>query len=153
MISRFIWTLGFVLLGGCASITAPRESVRIPDVQGSLNQIRAAVMSAIPIGQRSVSANGRVILSKHFLPAGDQYRNAADAVQRYYAQFSILGDRRPYEVQIVVVHEKRVLRGESFTYVVDYYDMLQAKELERRFQEELTKRREDRNIIDDFRVF
>lgn len=124
------------------------------DIEASLGDIRAAVVAALPVGHRTVSSNGREILSKHFLVSGGgNFRPAGDALDRYYAQITILGDRRPYDIEIVVAHEKRVLRGETFTYAIDYYDMVLAKDLAKKLERELAKRREDRNIIDDFRVF
>ena len=64
-----------------------------------------------------------------------------------------MGDSRPYAVEVFVTREKRVLRGDDFTYAVVGHDSRLAKELAARIQEQLSKRREDRNIIDDFRVF
>jgi hypothetical protein len=52
-----------------------------------------------------------------------------------------------------VSHEKRVLRGNAFDYVIVGHDVQLAKELEAKLRAELARRREDRNIIDDFRVF
>lgn len=119
-----------------------------------MNDIRAAISANVPIGIRNSSANGREIFSKHFLMVGgDKFRPAIDAVERYYVHFIILGDRRPYDLEIIVAHEKRVLRGDSFAYVVDYYDKVLARDIANWIQDDLAKRREDRNIIDDFRVF
>ncbi len=54
---------------------------------------------------------------------------------------------------IFVTQERRVMRGNQYNYVIEGYDFKLAKELERLFRQELAKRREDLNIIDDFRVF
>lgn len=145
-----------LVLAGCASLRPTKrvESYTIKELESSVSDIRAAISAATPIGIRAISSNGREILSKHFLASdGNKFRQAADAIERYYVQFIVLGDRRPYDVQIIVAHEKRVLRGETFVYVVDYYDNLLAKDLAKKIEQELAKRREDRNIIDDFRVF
>ncbi len=141
-------------LVGCAALQRKPETITIKEIQASLGDIRSAIVSSFPIGSRAVSSNGREIVSKHFLVAGNgSVRPAGDALERYFAQITILGDRRPYDVEIVVAHEKRVLRGEIFAYVIDYYDTLLARDISRRLEDELAKRREDRNIIDDFRVF
>lgn len=128
--------------------------IHLKEVEGSLAEVRSAALAALPMGHRGVSANGREIFSKHFLVTGNgDVRLAGDALERYYAIITILGDRRPYDVKVVVAHEKRVLRGDNFVYVVDYYDSMLARDVSRKLEVELAKRREDRNIIDDFRVF
>lgn len=145
-----------VFVAGCSSLQAKRrvESFKVRELESSVSDIRAVISSVIPIGVRNVSGNGREIFSKHFLMTdGNRYRPANDAVERYYVQFIILGDRRPYDLEIIVAHEKRVLRGDNFVYVIDYYDKVLARDLAHAIQDELAKRREDRNIIDDFRVF
>ncbi len=105
------------------------------------------------MGVRTVSPNGREFLSKYFVIGEKEYKPADDALDRYYVQIIVLGDRRPYDIEISATREKRVLRGEDFTYVVTGHDRRLAKELVTQLREQLTKRREDRNIIDDFRVF
>jgi len=144
----------FSFLTGCASSLGNRNALRINEVDWPLGEIRAVVASLLPAGQRGMSPNGRELLSRHFVLEGRSgYKPAGDATERYFAQFLILGDRRPYDVEILVTQERRVLRGNQFTYVVTGYDTRLAKELERKLRTELTKRREDRNIIDDFRVY
>ncbi len=145
-----------LLLSACSSLQATRrvESFKIRELESSVADIRSVISNVAPVGVRNVSGNGREIFSRHFLMADqNRYRPAADAVERYYVHFIILGDRRPYDLEIVVAHEKRVLRGDSFVYVIDYYDKVLARDLANAIQDELAKRREDRNIIDDFRVF
>lgn len=130
-----------------------RQALRMRNVDASVADLRAVVGTVIPVGIRAVSSNGRELVSKHFVVLKDRYRAAADAIDRYYAQVTILGDRRPYDIEILVAHEQRVLRNDRFTYVIVEYDQDLARELEVKMREELTKRREERNVIDDFRVF
>ncbi len=52
-----------------------------------------------------------------------------------------------------MTHEKRVLRSSGFDYKEVGHDMMLARELVYKLKQELGERREDRNIIDDFRVF
>ncbi|NJL23990.1 MAG: hypothetical protein HC902_01575, partial [Calothrix sp. SM1_5_4] len=59
----------------------------------------------------------------------------------------------PYDVEVVVTRERRVLRGERFTYVVVGVEEDLTQQLGQQLRGELTKRREDRNIIDDFRAY
>lgn len=143
-----------VLLQGCATIAASRHTARIKGVDWPLGELRSLAASMLPVGPRGQSGNGREIVSKHFVLEGKRdYKPSGDATERYFATVFILGDRRPYNLEILVTSEKRVLKGNQFTYVIDGYDTRLAKELEQRLQAELTKRREDLNIIDDFRVF
>jgi hypothetical protein len=131
-----------------------RNALLVNDIDWPLAELRTVAASILPVGQRAISPNGRELLSKHFILEGARgYKPAGDATERYFASVLILGVRRPYDVEILVTLERRVLRGNQFTYIVDGYDYKLAKELERKFRQELTKRREDLNIIDDFRVF
>ncbi len=150
--------LSLGLLVGCSTfsnIGKPRETVYINDVEAPLSDVRSAVLAALRMGYRSISGNGREILSKHFLVnrRDNSIKPAGHALERYFVKILILGDRRPYSIEVLVAHEKRVLRGDSFRYVIDYYDHMLAKDIARIIEDELAKRREDRNIIDDFRVF
>jgi hypothetical protein len=142
-------------LSSCANLQKNRpQGVRLKDMEGSLADLRSAAMAALPSGHRAVSPNGREIVSKHFLLSSNgNIRPAGDAQDRYYASVTILGDRQPYDVEFFVIHEKRILKGDNFIYVVDYYDTILARDVSRKFEIELAKRREERNIIDDFRVF
>lgn len=153
MLARLFIYSAFIISAGC--VTTPSRNVsKIHNVDWPLAELRAVAASVLPIGQRAISPNGRELLSKHFIPEGeDSYKPAGDAVERYFASILILGDRRPYDIEVQVTYEKRVVRGNRHTYVAAGYDPLLAKEIEAKLQAELTKRREDLNIIDDFRVF
>ena len=155
MLKRLV-ILGFILFAsGCATLTGHNpEALLIEDIDWPIPEIRMAIAQWMPAGQRGVSPNGREMQSRHFLlDRQGGYKEAGDALERYFAHVKILGDRRPYKVEILVTHEKRVIRGKQFTYVVTGHDQRLAKELEKKLRMELTKRREDRNIIDDFRVY
>jgi hypothetical protein len=56
-------------------------------------------------------------------------------------------------IEVSVIEEERVLKGDDFTYEMVGHDERLAKELEASLRTRLTKRREDLNIIDDFRAF
>ena len=150
---RHLLNLAFLfLMVGCAPFN-PR-AIRLKEINLPVKEIRIAAINAVPLGHRAISPNGREILSKHFiLGPGRTYRPAGDSEIRYFAQILILGDRQPYDVELLVTQEKRVLKGSHFTYKITGDDPRLAKNLEERLRTELTKRREDRNIIDDFRVF
>jgi hypothetical protein len=154
MLIRHILFFAVLMLSGCATALGNRNAMKVQDIDWPLAELRAAASSVLPVGQRAISPNGREILSRHFLLEGARgYKPAGDATERYFASIKILGDRRPYDIEILVTLERRVLRKNQFTYVIEGFDARLAKELERKFRSELTKRREDLNIIDDFRVF
>jgi hypothetical protein len=52
-----------------------------------------------------------------------------------------------------VIHERRIIRSGDPSFEVVGYDDRLIQEIESRLRRELTKRREERNIIDDFRVY
>ena len=132
---------------------SPDYALRIQALDWPLVDLQGLVVAELPTGLRTTSANGREFYSKHFILDGPRYKLAGDAVDRYTAQVTVLGSERPYDLEIVVTHERRVIRSGSYTYIEIGHDMSLARELEYKFKQELTKRREDRNIIDDFRVF
>lgn len=154
MLRHCLLLIPFLVSLGCASIGRNRAAVVIKDIDWPIAEIRTVIGQIIPVGVRTMSPNGHEVLSRHFiLDRQGQPIPASDAIKRYFTHFLILGDRRPYEVEILVTQEERALRGNQFTYVVSGYEVRLAKQLEARLRSELTKRREDRNIIDDFRVY
>jgi hypothetical protein len=154
MLNWHLLFFAILTITGCVSSLGNRNAMKVQDIDWPLGELRAVAASVLPVGQRAASPNGREILSRHFTLEGARgYKPAGDATERYFASILILGDRRPYNVEILVTLERRVLRGNQFTYVIEGFDARLAKELERKFRLELTKRREDLNIIDDFRVF
>jgi hypothetical protein len=138
---------------GCASLSTPPYATVFKDINLRLADVRELVESQLPIGRRATSPNGRQLLSKHFVRHRGHYVPADDATERYFAQVLILNDRPPYDLMIAVTKERRVVSGQQFTYKVVGHDLRLAKELEEALRKELSQRREDRNIIDDFRVF
>lgn len=143
-------------LCGCAiveKLQSNEDSRYIRKVDAPLIDIRSILINQLPIGQGAASSNGREFKSKYFVYSNEHFRSGDAAIDRYIAQFVILGDRRPYDVEVTVFHERRVLRGTQFVYSQLGLDPHLAQVLVQRLQEALSKRREDRNIIDDFRVY
>ena len=134
---------------GCASWGS---GVRIENLERPLNEIQKAASTSLPLGQRRVEKSGMEFFSRYFLTKGRKFLPAETAPVRYYAHVYILGDRRPYVIEVFVKREKRVSpRGGE--YVEDGTDQELATVVQRRIQQQLSKRREQVNIIDDFRVF
>jgi len=117
----------------------------------SAEDIQKAIQDNIPLGISGVAPNGRGFYSKIFTQAQDK-KAAIPLVMR----INILGDRRPYDIEIIV---RKIDPGfkkpqEAFeqgeTYVGQ--DSL-AKRILSKINDELVKRRKDRNLFDDFRAF
>lgn len=146
----------FLVGSGCATIDrmeTPEYAVRINDLEYPLATLQKVAAMSLPVGYRFTSPNSRTFTSQNFILAGESYKDAGEALDRYVAHITVMNSDRPYAVVISVDHEKRVLRGEEFVYAVVGHDTRLAKELATHFREVLVKRREDRNIIDDFRAF
>lgn len=131
---------------GCAT----RGASQITDLNVSIQDLQRLVTGALPLGKRAQSINDREYFSEYFIERAGEYESARDAKIRKYAHILILGDRRPYKIEVQVVVEARGSAGE---YQLVSSDQGLARVITRRIQSALHKRREDRNIIDDFRVF
>jgi hypothetical protein len=148
----------FLFLTACTvlqKLQTPSYAIRIRDLEQPLQFLQRLAVGTLPLGLQSSSSNGREFTSKYFAPGPGRgvYRAASEAPTRYYAHISVLGDSRPYAIEVYVTREERVLKGNDFTYEVVGHDQRLAKELVDHLQMQLTKRREDLNIIDDFRAF
>lgn len=141
-----------VVLSGCIT-TQNKEALRIENVDKRLQFIQEVVVSILPLGQRAISPNAREFLSKYFVPKKAEYAEADTAPRRWFAHIFVLGDRRPYNIEILVKRERRVVERGTLSYAPEGLDLRIASDLKKKLQEELTKRREDTNIIDDFKVF
>lgn len=137
----------FLFISGCST---PGE-INLGEQKQSLQELQKAVEGSLPGGKRAVSQNARTFTSNYFGVKKDgTFEEAPEASTRYAAQVTVYGDRRPYTIGVVVYKEKRSSNGE--------YDKLGpdeglARVVSRRIQKALHERREDRSIIDEFRVF
>lgn len=140
-----------VLSVGCSHLYKP---LRIDEAHYPLAQLRQSSLRSLPVGLRSSSTNGRELLSQYFVLKAGKYQEAIDLPTRWFAKIVILGERRPYEVEIYVFKEQRregVERGVE--YQIEGQDFRIAKRVKGELLQKLAQRREDLNIIDDFRVF
>ncbi len=148
MIQKVLVVLGCAFLTGCMSF----GSVSISDVDRPLLDIQKIVQRSLPLGLRETSTNGREFYSNFFLAKDRRFKPAEKMPERYYAHVLILGDARPYTIKVHVRRQKVESVREGI-YRDLGADHSLAKAIQRRIQEQLNKRREDLNIIDDFRVF
>ncbi len=143
MILRFAAILILVFNFGCAS-----RGYLIDNQNYSLGELKRIIVGLI--GEpRMISENQRTIYSKYFSRRVDNKFDPERAPERLYAKITILGDRRPYDVEVEVVLEVR--EGKSYTN--DGVDEIETNKLGRDVRTRLNQSREDRNVIDDFRAF
>lgn len=138
------------MLPACTTVWG---GARVEDLDRPLNDLQRVAARSMPLGLRRTSTNGREFFSKYFLAKSGEFKAAEEGSERRYAQILVLGDRRPYTIQIIVHVERLTTTFGSGGYSEIGQDNELAQVVRRRFLNELHKRREDTNIIDDFRVF
>ncbi len=131
-----------LLLLGCAS------GELIKNVNRPLRMLQDVASQTAPGGVRHVSTNQRVFTSKYFPPQGAWSKDAENESERAFAQIFILGDRRPYTVEVRAFVETK----EGGDYRQTRAPEL-AQRVAQRYQSLLANRRKDRDLIDDFRPF
>ncbi len=115
----------------------------------NVSDTRKAVVSVI--GQpRLTSENGRELLSKYYDRRGNFEDQVKNARERLTTHITILGDRRPYDIQIEVVVE---IRDKEGVYQIVEHDDARAEKIARDIQKALVQGRDNRNIIDDFKPY
>lgn len=99
---------------------------------------------------RGVSRNGRELLSHYYDRKSKRIEKMDMAKERLYTQVTVLGDRRPYDLQVEVFVERRNSYGEFE--VLDRDDS-RAAGIAEKIRQSLNLSRDTRNVIDDFRSF
>lgn len=124
------------------------QKVTLEDQSQSINEIKKTIISMIG-KPRAISQNQRELYSNYFPRKGTSDFNPTKSKERLTAVFIILGDRRPYNIDIQIVIEEKI-EGE---YEVVGYDNKIANDLKNELDTRLHQSLENRNIIDDFRAF
>jgi hypothetical protein len=132
------------LLAACAT-----GDVRLKDQDKSLNLIRTTIQNMMAPRPRNISQNLREYTSQFFSRKDEANFDPQSASERAYALFVILGDRRPYHVDITVFIERR----QGSRYIKVGTDRKLAQELLVELRTRLHQSQEDRNLIDGFRAF
>lgn len=92
--------------------------------------------------------------SHYFLVGKTKFLPPINSEKRYYADVLIRGDRRPYSIEISVFHQvMQKTNGAIGRFETIGQDRKLSEMVRKQIVEHLSKRREDLNIIDDFRVF
>jgi hypothetical protein len=126
---------------------------KIENLDRPLLDLQAVASKSMPLGLRKTSVNGREYFSQYFIASERKFKPAEKSPVRSYAHIFVLGDRRPYTIQIIVHREKLTKVNGSTAFVETGLDHPVAKVVRSRVVQQLNKRREELNIIDDFRVF
>jgi hypothetical protein len=116
----------------------------------SLNEIRESI-AAIAGKPREISQNQREYYSQYFpRNPGKANFDPTQATERMYAHFWILGERRPYDVRVQVMSERKGTDG----YFLYGEDEGLTKKVGNELREQLLNQsRDERNVIDNFRPF
>lgn len=121
----------------------------LKDTPLGLSETRRSIMSVI--GEpRIMSQNGREMQSQYYGSDNKPIAKMDMARSRYFTHVIILGDRRPYDIQVIVKMEIRTEDGQ-FEYSENDDD--KSEIIAGRIQEALNQSRDGRNVIDDFRSF
>ena len=141
-----LFALSFVTLFIASCQT---EGVVLHDTPLNVSNTRVAIVRVI--GEpRATSENGREMVSKFYDRKGNTDDQVKNARERLSTHITILGDRRPYDIQVEVVVE---VRDHDGTYQVVDRDGARAAKIAADIKKSLAQSRDNRNLIDDFRPY
>jgi hypothetical protein len=106
------------------------------------------VMTTIFGEPRYISQNGREMTSQFYDTKG-RFGTFEKERSRLYTHIVILGERRPYDIQVMVKVQAR--NGGKFQDVA--IDERRSQEAAEKIQQALNESRDKRNFIDDFKPF
>jgi hypothetical protein len=141
----WLTALSLISLLGCQT-----DGVVLHDTPLNISETRKAIAGVI--GQpRATSENGREMVSKYYDRKGNNDDVQIKGIkERFSTHIIILGDRRPYDIQVEVVVEVRDHEGK---YQVVERDEARAAKVAGEIQKALVQSRDNRNLIDDFRPY
>lgn len=121
---------------------------RVEEQNRSLSDIRKVIIHVM--GEpRSTTDDQRVYLSQYYGRKSDKKFDAQKSKIRQYTRIAIIGDRRPYDLNVQVIVEQKNGRLYEEVGTDDKESATIAQEIKSKLHQGL----EDRNVIDDFRVF
>ena len=136
--------LAMFFLSGCRT-----GGVVLRDTPLGISETRKAVVTVI--GEpRTMSTNGREMFSKYYDKKGAEIMKMDMVRERFYSHVIVLGDRRPYDIQVEVLVEGRTPEG---TFELSHRDDAKASTVAEKIRAALNQSRDNRNVIDDFRSF
>jgi hypothetical protein len=141
-VGSFLFSM--LLLSGCRT-----GGVVLRETPLGISETRKAVVTVI--GEpRNMSQNGREMFSQYYDRKGAGIAKMDMIRERYYTHVTVLGDRRPYDVQVEVLVEGRTPEG---TFELSHRDDAKAATVAEKIRAALNQSRDNRNVIDDFRSF
>ncbi|HWU44163.1 MAG TPA: hypothetical protein VN132_12015 [Bdellovibrio sp.] len=142
--------LAFLICGFTLLLSSCRTGgVVLRETPLGVSETRRAVVSII--GEpRLVSENGRELFSKYYDKKGREIVKMDMVRERYSTHVTILGDRRPYDIQVEVLVEDRDSDG---GFELTDRDDDKAAPIAEKIRKALNQSLDNRNVIDDFRSF
>lgn len=132
-----------IIMSGC------RTGIILRETPLGVSESRIAIVTVI--GEpRQLTPDGRELFSKFYDKKGNLISRLEMANERFYTLVSILGDRRPYDIQVEVVIEHR---GEDGKFTFAEKDDAKARLIAEKIKKALNQSLGNRNVIDDFRSF
>jgi hypothetical protein len=147
-LALMLFAVGFL---GCSS-TQTASHLEYP-----LNSIYSALDNVMKMGIQRSSENRRELTYRPFITKQDPEVKKAGFHDRGVATVLILGDGRPYTLEVSVDIERGKIADKKIKtpieYSHDHYDKDLAKKLLGKILDLLDRRQRDNNIIDDFKAF
>jgi len=146
--------LAFLCLLSLVACSSPQKITTKP-LNEPLNAITAAINGAMSMGIQSLSENHRTAFSRPFLVKQSDEAMKKGFRERGRAKVTILGDERPYTLEVEVVIERgKVIKGQTdANYTFERYDKRLANRLLKDIFNGLHQALRERNVIDDFQPF
>ncbi len=151
--TSFVFLIALVCLStlGCSTV-APITNINL-----SFNTVRGIVTRALPGGLKVESPNGRDFKSAYYQALkGDKFvvldgEKAESVSQRNFMKATINGDRRPYSIEVRIYTQSSHKGSHRFSSAS--LDEVLTDEMIQRIRDTLANRRDDGNVIDEFRAF
>lgn len=148
--------LKFLALIGISFCLEACASVSASTLDYSLANIYTAIEHTLSMGIQKNSENHREFYSRPFLVTQEPDSKKEGYHDRGVAKVLVLGDSRPYTVEVEVSVERGTKGGgkkQEVEYSHDHYDKKLAKKILDGIMRRLDRRQHDENIIDDFKPF
>ena len=140
----FFTLLAALLLSGCST----PQGVVLKETPLGISETRRIISSVTGI-PRMISENGRELYSQFFDRKG-RVDDFLTARERLYSRVTILGERRPYNIEVLVIIQNKQADNK---FLDVGHDMRRSEELAEKIRAALNESRDKRNIIDDFKPY
>lgn len=142
---KFIYIFYLIGFLGCAHYD---EGTVLRETPLGISETRK-IMTTVIGEPRSISENGRELLSQYYDTKG-RFGTFDKERSRMYTRIVILGERRPYDIQVVVKVQARQSNGRFIDAAID---KRRSAETAEKLRQALHEGRDKRNFIDDFKPY